>query len=459
MTGEAGGAPDGDDDDRDVAMTRVDINAPAREPENVGAPRTAVTVPMQAALVVGIGVFVLGVGVPLLAMAWVSIILAIIALAGTTLLHTGGLDAETFKPAMLVAVGLAGYLLVGTWAKQDAAEKQHRDTGPRRRPIGRHGAWLVAIAGLMSLAAAPGSPYFPAPWATTAVLTATCYFIVVGVVAVWRLSDKAWSALYRVGRQGPYAAGLLTGVLLLLGGAGAWAHHEGLSREPWRALRAELELPKVHRPHGALDAGLTALCLAAGETEPARARDARAAPGCRFLPGTDHGGDADDDCFESLSEALPLARGMVRRQFRLNAFDADEAAMAALVATCTAPVPPTKRRAYFFTVARNQASKQMREARREVPCDEIPDGVASRVACTIDDEAGERALKLGLLWHAAMCEFDDRTAGVMRSRLVDDLSFREAGRRWNMTEAAARDTFHNAIKKLRRLGLGACFRE
>ncbi len=460
MTGEDGGAPDGDNDDRDVAMTHVDINAPAREPENVGAPRTAVTVPMQAALVIGIGVFVLGVGVPLLAMAWVSIVLAFIALAGTTLLHTGGLDAETIRPAMLVAFGLAGFLLIGTWAEQAEAAKQAGATHGRRRPIGRRGAWLLAIAALTSAAAAPGSPYFPAPWATTAVLTAACYFIVVMSAAVWRLADKASDALFRLGRRGPYAAGLLTGVLLLLGAAGGWAHHEGLSREPWRALRAELELGKVKRPHGALDVGLTALCLGAGETEPARARDATAAPGCQFLPGAQGGPNADDDCFESLLPTVPLAKGLLRRDYHLSPFDADDVAMEALVVTCEATIARDRRRAYFFKVARNQGQRLVLKARRQLSCDELPvDNPVVQTTCTIADDDDTRARKLGLLWETALCTFDERTAGVIRSRLVDDLSFRDAGRRWKMTEAAARDTFHNAIKKLRRLGLADCFRE
>ncbi len=461
MTDQPGGSRDDDASASDLAMTRVDINAPARPARDDGG-RGALTGPMHAALLVGIGAFVIGVGVPLLAMAWFAVLLACTAVAGTALLHTGGLDAGTIRPAMVAAVALASYLLIDGWQTRARAAKDAQrasESWGRRNPMSHRGAWLLAAASLTSLAAAPGTPYFPAPWATTVVLAAACFYAVVTCAAVWRTFDLAWSGLYRAGRRTPYAAGLMTGVLLLLGGAGAWAHHEGLSREPWRALRAELELPKVDRPHGAFDAGLTALCLAAGETEPARARDASAAPGCRFLPGTDHGGDADDDCFESLIEVVPVARGLVRQQFHLNAFDADEAAMAALFATCTAPVPPTKRRAYFFKVARNMAGKEMRKARREVACEEIPDGVAARVACTIDDEAGVRAAKLGLLWHAAMCEFDDRTAGVMRSRLVDDLSFREAGRRWKMSEAAARDTFHNAIKKLRRLGLADCFRE
>jgi hypothetical protein len=51
VTGEAGGAPDGDNDDRDVAMTTSisDLNVGAAPP----------SMPMQAALVIGIGVFVL----------------------------------------------------------------------------------------------------------------------------------------------------------------------------------------------------------------------------------------------------------------------------------------------------------------------------------------------------------------------------------------------------------------
>ena len=256
------------------------------------------------------------------------------------------------------------------------------------------------------------------------------------------------------------SAGLLTGVLLLLGAAGGWAHHEGLSREPWRALRAELELGKVKRPHGALDVGLTALCLGAGETEPARARDATAAPGCQFLPGAEGGTNADDDCFESLLPTVPVAKGLLRRDYHLSPFDADDVAMEALVVTCEATIARDRRRAYFFKVARNQGQRLVLKARRHLSCADLDDAQAvARMACTIDDEAGERALKLGILWESALCAFDERTAGLIRSRLVDDLSFRDAGRRWKMTEAAARDTFHNAIKKLRRLGMAHCFRE
>jgi hypothetical protein len=122
---------------------------------------------------------------------------------------------------------------------------------------------------------------------------------------------------------GAHAAGLLPGAAAARRRR-CWAHHEGLSREPWRALRAELELGKVKRPHGALDVGLTALCLGAGETEPARARDATAAPGCQFLPGAQGGSNADDDCFESLLPTVPVAKGMLRREYHLGPFDADD---------------------------------------------------------------------------------------------------------------------------------------
>ena len=101
------------------------------------------------------------------------------------------------------------------------------------------------------------------------------------------------------------------------------------------------------------------MCLGAGETEPKLARRREAAPGCRFLPGATGGNNADDDCFASLLPFVPEARRSLRRDFRLNAYDADDVAMEALLATCTAKTEVRDRRLYFFRVARNQAKKEV----------------------------------------------------------------------------------------------------
>lgn len=439
-----------------------------------GHPAARITGPMQAALVVGLIAFVIGVGVPLLAMAWVAVTLALIAAAGTTLLHTGGLDPEAIRPAMALGAGIAVYLLLGAWQARAAAAKgaQARDAGggddagdawARHNPVWYRATWLMVVAALSSLVASQRAGGLASSVATTAVLATACFLVVVSLVVVRRIFDRVWEGLYHIGSRGPYPAGLLTGVLLLLGGAGIWAHREGLSRVPWRELRAELELAKVDRPHGAFDAGVKALCLGAGETERTRAL---AAPACKFLPrangGARAGGgaSADDECFTSLMPAVPVAKGVLRRDYQLSSFDADDVAMTALLATCTATVPREKRRAYFFQVARNQGSRQIRYARRHVSCAQLAeDGVAAQLACDVRDDDDERASKLALLWESALCQFDATTAGVIRSRLVDDLPFRDVALRWRMSEATARNTFHNAIKKLRRLGFGACFRE
>jgi RNA polymerase sigma factor (sigma-70 family) len=293
-----------------------------------------------------------------------------------------------------------------------------------------------------------------------AVLTAAIFIIVAGAVAAMTLMNATVFGLYRIGATRAYAAGFLTSAMLLVGAGGAWAHVEGVTNAPWRVVRAETELAKVAGPRGAFDAGLKALCLGAGETEPKLARRREAAPGCRFLPGATGGNNADDDCFASLLPFVPEARRSLRRDFRLNAYDADDVAMEALLATCTAKTEVRDRRLYFFRVARNQAKKEVMSRRRDVSCAVLDDArVTADLGCTLDDPPELKERKLAWLWDKVLCDLDEPAARIVRSRLVDDLSFREAGKLWGMTEEKARDTFHNAVKKVRRLRLAECFRD
>ena len=415
---------------------------------------------MQLALLAGSGVFYIGVLVPILSMLWLAIVLGVVTVAGTALVHTGGLEPNTFRTSMVVALGTAVPMLVAAWREQ--AHLASAGLAPRlwsdRHPVWRRAAWLVAIAALTTLAAAPQSPYFPYPVATMAVLTATIFLIVAGASAAMTLMNASASGLYRFGATRAYAAGFLTAAMLLVGAGGVWAHLEGVTYEPWRMVRAETELAKVAGPRGAFDAGLKALCLGAGETEPTLARSREAAPACRFLPGATGGNNADDDCFTSLMPLVPEVRRTLRRDFRLNAYDADDVAMAALLTTCTA-TEVFNRRSYFFQVARNQAKKDVMSRRRDASCAVLDDvRVAAELGCTLLDPPELRERKLAWLWDKVLCELDEHTARIVRSRLVDDLSFREAGKLWGMTEEKARNTFHNAVKKVRRLRLADCFR-
>jgi RNA polymerase sigma factor (sigma-70 family) len=198
-----------------------------------------------------------------------------------------------------------------------------------------------------------------------------------------------------------------------------------------------------------LSGELDGLCIVAGELEPALTHSA-AASACGFLSG---GAPRLDDCFSALMKnTVPEAKQKLRRA-SLNPYDVEDAIMKALLATCTREPPPDKIVAYFFTVASNQLRQIARDARRTVSCDQLDD---QPDACRSSEPLELREAKLAELWNEAICRLSDDAAKVVRRRLEQDEDFEEIGKQLGMPKARARDTFYNAIKRLRTLGLASC---
>jgi RNA polymerase sigma factor (sigma-70 family) len=127
--------------------------------------------------------------------------------------------------------------------------------------------------------------------------------------------------------------------------------------------------------------------------------------------------------------------------------------MKAVLAACTREPPPDDLASYFFAVARNQILRMARDARRTVPCDEL-DAIAA--PCSRSEPPELREIKLARLWDEAFCNLDPGKAEIVRRRLEQDESFREIGEHLGIPETRAKDTFHNAMKKLRTKALTSC---
>ena len=133
----------------------------------------------------------------------------------------------------------------------------------------------------------------------------------------------------------------------------------------------------------------------------------------RFLVGT-AGPGAADDCFqETFISAL-------RAYPRLR--------------------PDSNLQAWLFTIARNKAMDHHRAVRRgPLPVAEVPERAA---------QAAEPALRDGDLWAAVRALPEKQRAAVVL-RFVSDLSHREIGRVLDCSDAAARRSVHEGLKRLR----------
>jgi RNA polymerase sigma factor (sigma-70 family) len=102
--------------------------------------------------------------------------------------------------------------------------------------------------------------------------------------------------------------------------------------------------------------------------------------------------------------------------------------------------PDSNLQAWLFTIARNKAMDHHRSVRREpLPVAELPER-AARVT--------EPALGDGDLWAAVRALPDKQRAAVVL-RFVSDLSHREIGRVLDCSDAAARRSVHEGLKRLR----------
>jgi RNA polymerase sigma factor (sigma-70 family) len=429
----------------------------------VGAGRVSsspATPAMKAALFAGAAVFALGTLGQAVVIAWLAAAMAIIGVSGSILARTGGLDPSTFATCVKVAIVLDGLLLLSIISALSTKHvRREPPAGPDsyyvRHPVAVTAAWLLVGLVAVTLGGWKRSPYFPYPLATIVVLASAYFFALLGVLYTGALIVRIWAPLKAWAQASAYRTGAFTATLVLLGAAGFALRAAHWQEAPIRRLRAEIDLAPVAAATSFADTQLRGLCIAADKIVPELARGTTA-PGCGFLGNSARGVVASggagtgEDCFTAVEPHLQAARNMLRAQFDLAAYDADDVAMQALLVTCEREPPPDNLRSYFFEVARNQAKRSVGTARRAVACDDFDHSSIPTPTCSLDELPETREMKLASLWDSALCRLNELEARVLRSRLIDDLSFPLIGDQWKIDEDRARNTFYNAIKKLRR---------
>jgi RNA polymerase sigma factor (sigma-70 family) len=102
--------------------------------------------------------------------------------------------------------------------------------------------------------------------------------------------------------------------------------------------------------------------------------------------------------------------------------------------------PRSNLRAWLFTIARSKAIDHHRARRREpVPVAQVPERAAPAVAVESPD---------GDLW-AAVRALPEKQRAAVTLRFVADLSHREIGAVLGCSDAAARRSVHEGLKRLR----------
>lgn len=405
------------------------------------ATRGPITPAMRVALSGSLVLFSGAVLVPALLVLWTTAVAAAVALASFALLHAHALVPGTLRVAFAIGVVLACLLASATLRPQDDAEAA---PGEETYPAFATLLGLVVIAGLTTLAALPGSAFFPYPLTTIAVTTATTYLALAGVVTVVRTGAAFVRGSHRWASGGSYRAGFLTASFVLLGAGGAVALERQVLATPIAAAADELELADVRGPSGVLDIGPKVLCLGAGEVEPTLARTESAAPACTFLP---HAADVSrDQCFERI-----MARAYKRTTESLDAryscgTACDDFAAEAALDTCTREPLPDKIEAYFITAARHAALKWAKSDRQFVGSDTLDERPVMDCSWRSDEDYAER---LAAVRKAALAELSKDERAVVRLRLRDK-SFREVAEKVDLTETKAKNMFHNAMGRLRR---------
>ena len=419
----------------------------------------------QAGVYVGMFVATVCALIPAAVLAWAALTVGASALAGTALLHTGGLEPRTFGPAMLVGLSIAAVLLIraalAVQGEQSVAEVsptgkvRTRAARPAGHPVLATMGVLLAASALTTLAGSAHSRFFPYPIATASVVATVAFFAVVALVACYRVLSGVRAATLDWAARAPYRAGVVTALLLLLGGAGVWAHYTGWSARPVLWAWHEAELREVRGPDDLVEAGEQLLCLGAGEVEPRMARSA-AAPACEFLPGRvqvsasaplpsgrRHGPRSPlDVCIETL---MPVAYDQTVDKLakRFPRETARDAASQAMLDTCRNDSEKSNLAGYFYRAAERRAYRSDGKARREVPCDELDtlEGTCATALSAVASAQMERIVKC-LLTPAERVILELRRAGM---------TYREIGEELRLVPTQAKDTLNNAIKRLRRL--------
>lgn len=386
---------------------------------------------------------------------WASAAVFIVTSASNALLRLG-----TFEPVHLHAASIAALainvvllaLLIAAWLTRVVPHARPIASFALRHPIG----WTT-LALLCALGAVTTFGWGREDWhvqvVSAAIILAAAYFFALLAVA-WTIRGAAllWVAIRRWALVSPYRTGLATASLLLLGASGLHLRHLRWYEAPLAELRAELDLAPLAEPEDALGIQQAALCVAAGELT-ARVSVAALPGACSTALGTNDrdGGPPELErstasCFDELSKETPMLISQARRR-ALPYPDAEDVTSEAILRTCTKRPPPARVLPYAIKVVQNLASGLRRRRYREVTC-EHPEPLDTY--CQPPLEQQEQEARLQTFFHRALCSLPDTAAALVRERTTSDTSFRELGRRFRLSENTAKDTFHNAIKKLRK---------
>ncbi|HEY4175778.1 MAG TPA: sigma-70 family RNA polymerase sigma factor [Kofleriaceae bacterium] len=424
---------------------------------------------MRRSLAVSVGLFSVVVTVQIVLHLAALVFAALVIGATEVLLHTGGLDTETFSLSLYVGLSSALALVLGLRVRGLMRRSGALGSTGGASVGMQHRVKVAAITLLLILAAVTllgwhRSAFFPYPLATIVVIANVAFFGVLGPAWLGRLAFRLTRRLLEVGARSQYIAGATTAALVLLSAAGIWSAN--IERHRIAAEVVDIEasgrFEQLSPPTSFADASEKGLCLVGEVLQPALAASTA---GCGFTarprgPGG-WGDDSDlpsDGCTTTLHGGpFQQVQAAVVTRFRLSEFDANEVTMRALLITCAKEPPPRHVEAYFRRVASNEAARFFSRDAQLAGCDDelanVPDTCATS---DLDDAAAEKGVGL---FERVECELGTRVMRVIRLRAVDDLSFAEIGDRLQIDEDTARYTFHNAIKKLRNSGVLDCFRE
>lgn len=392
----------------------------------------------------------------LLITVWLGVGALIAISASAALLNGGTFELDNLRICTLAAIGINGVIMLGfvaAWSIMRARRPPLHPSLYLRHPILTSGVLLLAALGTLT-AISLGREYRGVREVTTTIVLANAYFFALLAVA-WslRLAVIGWRTIKRWAIGSPFRAGLVTMWLVGLAIAGLVLRYQRWYAEPLAWARQEVQLEPVTEADSALTAEQAVLCV--GVQELSERVDGAELPGActaRFALAAvstmapSSGVDSAEPCFTKLHRELPTIKRRLIAGRRLSQFDADDVAMEALLATCIRVPPPDNLAAYLTTVANNRADRLLSSARR-FQCDEISEGMLS---CAHYSSPEAREVMLAALWQQAMCALDEPSARVVRERLLEQASFRDVGRKLGLTENKAKDTFHNAIKLLRK---------
>lgn len=359
---------------------RAEAATPRREPP----PRVSLGTKLGLAaslLIVGVGVLV-----PLVLLVWGGFAVAVSALAGTTLVHTGGLEPSTFGPSMMIGLTIAALLIAVVAISPAAQRSADAEAAAQGRTIprswgSRHPALatalkLLAVTALCSLAASVHSPFFPYPLATIAVVATLAFLAVISLVVAYRGLRALTRWLYTWSYADSYRAGAVTAACLLLGAAGGVAGYLGWTTRPAWLLAHRLGVDEVDAPDDPVEAGETVLCLGAAQLSPTKT-SSTAAPACGAV--AIHV-DSPESCFKAIL-AGPYQQAVRYLRSRFAAADPENIASDAAVTTCMRSPLPDNARAFFHEVAKRRGARLQQRDRERAACDRT---IADTPACRLD---------------------------------------------------------------------------